>query len=294
MPVTCPHHIPVSCRPRRFGRGLHSDAHMRPPVVVEVHGPGDRRHDLVDVPEHLPLEQLVLHRVVDAFRLGVVLRISRLGHADPDAVLPQHPHILAARILAATVGVVYEVDLILPLYASQRHPQGLHRIVRVKRGPDTPADDLLAVCVKYQRQVAEVAMVIVLRYDNVCYVADPQPIRRGGNIILYEVGVCRESVCRVRRARLAHLPAHLQPLLVDDPAEAVAAYRTVKAEVPLIHVPQLLPADAGIFLPDFPDILDGELLTRGLGMDRVLVMLIVSLLAYTKQPAELNHLTFGG
>ncbi len=102
---------------------------------------------------------------------------------------------------------------------------------------------------------------------------------------------CVESVVRGLRI----FRRTFSPLLVDDPAEAVAAYRTVKAEVPLIHVPQLLPADAGIFLPDLPDILDGELLTRGLGMDRVLVvMLIVSLLAYTKQPAELNHLTFGG
>lgn len=209
MPVTGPPHVPVSHQFRCFGLGLHADAHVQPPVVVEVNGQGDRGHDLVDAPEHLVLEQLILHRVVDAFRLGVVLRVSGLGHADPDAVLPQHFHILTACVLTAAIRVMYEVDPILPLYASQRHPQGLHRIVRVKRGADTPADDLLGVCVKYQRQIAEVAMEIVVRYDNVCYVADPQPIRRGGDIILYEVGVCREPVSRVRRARLAYLPAHL-------------------------------------------------------------------------------------
>lgn len=76
MPVNCPHHIPVSYLLRRFGRGLHSDAYMRHPVVVEVHGLGDNRHDLVDVPEHLPLEQLVLHRIVYESRLGVILRNS--------------------------------------------------------------------------------------------------------------------------------------------------------------------------------------------------------------------------
>ena len=63
MPVTGPPHVPVSHQFRCFGLGLHADAHVQPPVVVEVNGQDDSGHDLVDIPEHLVLEQLVLHRV---------------------------------------------------------------------------------------------------------------------------------------------------------------------------------------------------------------------------------------
>ena len=43
------------------------------------------------------------------------------------------------------------------------------------------------------------------------------------------------------------------------------------------------PPMPGIFLPDLPDILDGELLTRDLGMDRVIVMLCKACLPHPKQ-----------
>ena len=82
---------------------------MRPSVVVEVHGHGDCRDDLLDVPEDLVLEEFVLHRVVDPLRLGVVLRVSGLGHAYSDAAVHEQVDILAANILAATVRVMDKV-----------------------------------------------------------------------------------------------------------------------------------------------------------------------------------------
>ena len=145
---------------------------MRPSVVVEVHGKSDCCNDFLDTSEDFALQQLVLHRVVDALRLCVVLRISGFGHADLYAMLTKHVHILPTGILAAAVRVMYEIDF-LALYTLQCHPQGGHRIVRVKRRPDAPADNLLAVGVKYQRQVAEVIMEVIIHDDDVCYIADP-------------------------------------------------------------------------------------------------------------------------
>ena len=51
----------------------------------------------------------------------------------------------------------------------------------------------------------------------------------------------------------------------------------------------LLPGYARIFRPDLTDVLQRELLLRGLGQFCVLVTLVVCLLAYTKQPAKDAH-----
>ena len=93
-------------------------------------------------------------------------------------------------------------------------------------------------------------------------------------------------MCGVRRPRPPDAQAHLEIVLIDDAAEAVAAYRTVEAEFFLIHVPQLHPAETGIVLTYVSDVLEGELLACGFGMSRVPVILVISLLAYTKQFAE--------
>ena len=78
----------------------------------------------------------------------------------------------------------------------------------------------------------------------------------------------------VRRARLPDPQAHLEAVLVDDAAEAVASDGKVSSEPGLVHVPQLLPADAGIGLPYLPDVLQGELLPGGLGQRRVFIILV--------------------
>ena len=116
-------------------------------VVVEIHGQGHGSDDFTGASEDLALEQLVLHRVVYALGLGIILRIAGLRHADTDSILAEHVDILSARILAATVRVVYE-SRVLAFYASERHPQGFHRILRVECLSDAPSDNLLAVCIQ--------------------------------------------------------------------------------------------------------------------------------------------------
>ena len=64
---------------------------MRPLVVVEVHGSGHRSCDFSNAGEAYILEQFILHRAVDAFRLCIVLRVSGFRHADVDVIVVQQP-----------------------------------------------------------------------------------------------------------------------------------------------------------------------------------------------------------
>ena len=86
-------------------------------------------------------------------------------------------------------------------------------------------------------------------------------------------------------SRLAYFQPDLETFLIDDAAEAVAAYRIAAAELPAVHVPELHASDARICLPYLPDVLQRELLHGGLGQCNVLVILVVCLLAHAKQPA---------
>jgi len=94
---------------------------MRPSVVVEVHGQSDCRNNFAYASEDLVLEQLVLHRVVDALCLGVVLWVSRLCHTDQYSMLSKRIYILTTGILTAAIRVVYKVDF-LTFYPLQCHP----------------------------------------------------------------------------------------------------------------------------------------------------------------------------
>ena len=76
---------------------------MGAPEVVEVNGFGYGFTHLGSVREAFPLEQFVLHRVVDALCLGILLWIATLGHADSDSAPAQDAYILAAGVLNAAV-----------------------------------------------------------------------------------------------------------------------------------------------------------------------------------------------
>ena len=166
------------------------------------------------------------------------------------------------------------------------HAEGLHRISRVEGRADAPTDDLLAVRVEDERQVAEAVAGPAIAHHDVGDVADPQLVGRRGDEVLDEVLVRREPVGGVRRARLPDAPAHLQAVLVDDAAEAVAADWVVAAELALVHEPQLHPADSRGLFANLHDVLQGELLAGRPRERRAVVVLVVCLLALAKQPAQ--------
>lgn len=171
------------------------------------------------------------------------------------------------------------------------HAEDLHRISRV----EGRADNLLAVRVEDERQVAEAVAGSAIAHHDVGDVADPQLVGRRGDEVLDEVLVRREPVGGVRRARLPDAPAHLQAVLIDDAAEAVAADWVVAAELALVHEPQLHPADSRGLFANLHDVLQGELLAGRPRKRRAVVVLVVCLLALAKQPAQVpDQVASGG
>lgn len=194
-------------------------------------------------------------------------------------------NVLSAGILTATVGVVNKIDS-HAINAFESHPQSLHRILHIKRGTDAPSNYFLAVCIQNHGQVAEVALTIVPGNCDVGYIAYPQLVDSRRDIAFYEVQIGWQTMCRVCRARLPDAKSHLEVVLVDDAAEAVASDWIVEAEVITVHMPQLKPSDARVFPADVTDVLEGKLLAGGLGMCGIFIVLVVSLLTHTKQFAE--------
>ena len=93
-------------------------------------------------------------------------------------------------------------------------------------------------------------------------------------------------MCGVRSAWLRYPEAYLLSVLIRYPAEPVPAYWIVTGELLAVHLPYLGDAHAGIKPVDVLDILKCELLTRRLCQNGVVIVLIISLLAYANQPAK--------
>ena len=201
-PVAGPSFLYLSGPCGRLGGRHHVDAHVRPLLVVELHGASDRAPRLGNVAEHHALEQLVLHRAVDAFRLRVLLRVPAFRHADADAVPAQLRDVFAAGILAAPVGVVDEPAPLDPPVA-QSHPQGFQGAGDAQRLAHAPSDYFLGISVHDHGQVAERVAVFLRPHGDIGDVANPQPVRSVGNVLLHEVGINRspwaESVVFGRR-----------------------------------------------------------------------------------------------
>lgn len=254
-------------------------------IVVEVDSQSYGCDYFSDASENFAPEHFVLHCIVETFCLCIVFWIARLGHADTYTSLTKCVNVFTAGILTASVGVVNKIDD-LAVNAFESHPQCLHRILRIKRGPDTPSNYLFAVCIQNHGQVAEVTLTIGPRYCDVSYITYPQLIGGCGDIAFYEVRIGWQTMCRVCRARLSDAKSNLEVVLINDAAEAVAPDWFVEAEVITVHMPQLKSSDARVFLADVTDVLKGKLLAGGLGMCCVFIVLVVSLLTYTKQLAE--------
>ena len=103
-----------------------------------------------------------------------------------------------------------------------------------------------------------------------------------------------EARVGVRRAGLAYLLPHLQAMPVDNIGEPVAPDRVVLLEIAPVHVPELGASDSRILRTDAPDVFQCEGFPGSPGQDLRLVMLVICLLRYAKQPAkELNPIPFG-
>lgn len=89
-----------------LSRCLHTYAHVRPSVVVKLNRLADSRLHLAYIGEMHAFEQLILHRVVDTLRLGVLLGITVLCHAYPNPVLLEKAYVGCACVLHSPVGMM--------------------------------------------------------------------------------------------------------------------------------------------------------------------------------------------
>ncbi len=258
-------------------RGRHPvKAHVRALVVVEVDGRLQRLSDLPDGEECHAHEQLVLDDAVDTLGHGVVPGVSALGHADPDVVLPQDVRIGIAGILDAPVRVVDEVFGRPASKALQGHFQRLDGEPGLQRLAHAPADDLLRVIVRDERQVAEV-VVARLRaevYHHVRDVAHPKLVGAKGNEFLHQVRIEGQVMAGVRGPGTAPPLAHLQVVALDDIVEAVIADTVLLTERRAVHLPELAAADAAVPAAHVLDKLHDERLLRQLAHLAVAVLVI--------------------
>ena len=263
------------------------EAHVRALVVVEVDSHLQRLPDFLYGAKGHVLEQLVLDDAVDALGHGVVLGVSALGHADPDAVCLEDACIGIAGILYAAVGVMDQVRGRIAFKAAQGHLQGFDGKPGLKRLADAPAYNLLGVVVGDKRKVAEGVFVrLAIGTDgHIGDVAHPQLVGAYRDEFPDQVGVQGKVVAGVCRPGAAAPPADLEAVLVYDVVEAVVAHAVFFAERGTVHTPQLAAADAAVLLTDAPDILHTERLLGKLAHGCV-AMLVVGLGRHTKQPTQ--------
>ena len=176
---------------------LHSYAHVRPAVVVEVHDGAD---ELACFPRSTgpfhAVEPLLLDDAVHALGQGIVRGTVVLRHADADAQGAEAPDVLVAAVLHAAVGVVDEG---LPVGIGPRLGDGLfqgrQRVAGLKGFRERPPDNLTGVGVGNQVQIAD----SVLRHD-VRDVGHPQLVgSRRAEARLQEVTVLAVIMVGVRR-----------------------------------------------------------------------------------------------
>lgn len=85
---------------------------------------------------------------------------------------------------------------------------------------------------------------------------------------------------------LAILNRTLLTVLVGYPTEAVTPYRMITQELLTVHLPYLGDAHAWIQLVYILDILESELLSGCFRQSGVVIVLVISLLAYANQSAK--------
>ena len=254
-------------------------------IVVEVHGLRYGVPCLAGALEGPSAQKLVLYGPVDPFRDGVVLRVASFRHAYAHSVPLEKVRVREACVLQAAVGVVDEAGEVLVSVPVQGHFKRLERVAGLKAVAYAVADNLAAVAVRDKRQEAEAG---VTGKGDIGYVAGYKAAGALGNQLAGQVGIERKTVARVSGGGAAPAAADLKPVLLYYVVEAVVADAVLLPEALAVHQPKLVAAYAGVEIADLADELDDEALKAQAEEPPVLV-LVVGLLADTKQPADGRH-----
>ena len=259
---------------------LHSDTVVWTGVVVEE----DKARDtlkciLVRLEAAFTVDNLRLEYAVHALCYGVVRGFVVLRHADFDSVLLQFVRIVVAAVLYASVRMMDESIQFFCRSLANSHPEGLQRVFRLQRLGQTPAHDLVRVGIRHQVQVAAVAHQVDVRD-----VAHPKLVRPCRHEAADEVFVLAVTVVRVRRTAWFGTLLH-QLEVAQQPQERVPPRHPSAKEHAVHHQPELVVADAGILLSDYPyGIHDTHHAKQILAV--ALILLIVRLFSVVKQAAR--------
>ena len=98
-------------------------------------------------------------------------------------------------------------------------------------------------------------------YWDICDVSDPQLVLADGDDILYQIGIGRQSMSGVCRARTSSWDPHVQIVPGYDGLHLVPAHHilVISTEALAIHVVELLSANTRVYLAYVPNELDYHL-----------------------------------
>ena len=269
-----------SCLGMCFRWRLHSDAVVWTGVVVEEDEARDTlKCILIRLEAAFTVDNLRFEYAVHTLCYGVVRGFVVLRHADPHMILLQFVRIVVAAVLHASVRVMDESFQFIGRSLRDGHPEGLQRVFCLQRLGQTPAHDLVRVGIRHQVQVAAVAHQVDVRD-----VAHPQLVRPCRHEAADEVLVLAVAVVRVRRTAWLGTLLH-QPEVAQQPQERVPTRHPAAKEHAVHHQPELVVADAGILLSDYPyGIHDTHHAKQILAV--ALILLIVRLFSVVKQAAR--------
>lgn len=263
-----------------FG-SLHTDAHMRPPVVVKVDKLRNLTFCVLPVLEtlRLDIDPLGLDGSVHPLRHGVVGGPVVLRHADGDVVFLEFAHIQVAAVLYSPVRMVDQSFEIVPSRLCDGHPEGFQREEGTERGGKRPAYYFVRIAVGHQMQVA----ASLVRVD-VGYVAYPQTVCRIRDVALYQILPFVVTVVGVGGMPTAGRLSE-QFVVAQELQEGISARHPSTPEQVAQHQPQLVTADTRIdrtYLGD--DTQDAGLPAKEFLTVRLL--LVIGLSAMAKQSAS--------
>ena len=260
--------------------GLHANAVMWTSIVVEEDEARDTlQRILIRLKTTFTIDHLRLEDSVHTLGNSVVRGLVVLRHTYLYMILLQFVRIVVAAVLYASVRVMDESIQFFCRSLANSHPEGLQRVFRLQRLGQTPAHDLVRVGIRHQVQVAAVAHQVDVRD-----VAHPKLVRPCRHEAADEVFVLAVTVVRVRRTAWLGTLLH-QLEVAQQPQERVPPRHPSAKEHAVHHQPELVVADAGILLSDYPyGIHDTHHAKQILAV--ALILLIVRLFSVVKQAAR--------
>ena len=229
-------------------RSLHADTVVWTGIVIEEDEAGDTlQRILIRLKTTFTVDYLRLEDSVHTLGNSVVRGLVVLRHTYLYMILLQFVRIVVAAVLYASVRVMDEPFQFISRSLRDGHSERLECVLCLQRLGQAPAHNLVRVGIRHHVQVAAVTNKVDIRD-----VAHPKLVRPCRHEAADEVLVPAVAVVRVRRtARLGTLLHQLE--IAQKFQERVPSRHPSAKEHAVHHQPELVVADAGVLLADYPD-----------------------------------------